>query len=103
MPTESEAPAPPKRVAVIAVHGVGYTAPGATAKHLSDLLLGLGRLKLDEQTDWPEALPPYETFVKIPLVVALKRPYLDSADRDLAGFRVANKSGKTLLHAFDER
>jgi hypothetical protein len=103
MTMEHEVVEPPKRVAVIAVHGVGYTAPGATAKHLSDLLLGLGRLKLDEQTDWPDAVPPYEAFEQTPLVVPLKRPYLHPADRDLAGFRVARKSGRTLLHAFDER
>jgi hypothetical protein len=31
---------------VIAVHGVGKTEPGSTARHIADLLLGLGTLKL---------------------------------------------------------
>lgn len=96
---------PPRRVAVIAVHGVGYTEPCATAKHLADLLLGLGRLKLDEQTDWPPAdsPPPYGAFEKTPVVIPLRRPYLDATERTSARERVADFVGSELLHAFDER
>lgn len=96
-------PDPPKRVAVIAVHGVGYTAPGATAKHLSDLLLGIGRLKVDDTTNWSDNPPPYESFQKIPVVVGLKEPYLAPTDRQCARFRVTDKTKRPLLHAFDER
>ena len=111
------APGPPKRVAVIALHGVGYTPPGATAKHLSDLLLGIGRLKVDEATNWPgsaplsgsdadegaKSLPRYESFEETPIVVGLKRPHLAEGDRRAAGFRVTNKTKRPILHALDER
>ena len=93
-----------RRVAVIAVHGVGYTEPCATAKHLSDLLLGLGRLKLDKDADWPDAPnPPYREFTKSPLVVPLQRPHLKPDVRELAMSRVADSLPKRLLHIFDER
>jgi hypothetical protein len=95
-----------KRVAVIAVHGVGYTPPGATAKHLSDLLLGIGRLKLDGTTDWPGKDPLYGSFQATPLVVPLKRPFLTENDRDGAQSRVATDQDPKIVHAFhafDER
>lgn len=38
--------------------------------------------------------PPYEAFEKTPLVVGLKRAYLDPAERVAAGFRVAQKVGR---------
>jgi hypothetical protein len=97
--------APAQRVAVIAVHGVGYTTPGATAQHLADLLLGLGRLKLDQQTDWPppDSPPPYRTFEKSPVAIGLRSPYLSEAGRAQARDRVSDFVGRRLLHIFDER
>lgn len=96
-----------RRVAVIAVHGVGYTEPCATAKHLADLLLGLGRLKLDKGVSGagdPEH-PPYREFTKQSVIVPLRGPYLDPAARKEAMARVASPNSKLqkAVHLFDER
>jgi hypothetical protein len=69
-----------QRVAVIAVHGVGHAEPGGTARHIADLLLGLGRLQLpprnpgDVPIQWSKGDPPYPGFktqaIQVPLRVA---------------------------------
>lgn len=81
MPSEE----PPRPVAVVAVHGVGYCEPYSISRHIASLLLGLGRLRVREGVDWPKGgkegvdwpkgakdVPkPYqsciEEFVQIPL------------------------------------
>jgi len=95
-----------RHVAVIAVHGVGYTEPCATAKHLADLLLGLGRLKLDQSVGWPgKDKARYSEFTKQPVIVPLRPPYLDPGGRIRAKARVADPENwlQKLLHVFDER
>jgi hypothetical protein len=107
---------PVHRVAVIAVHGVGYTEPGATVRHLADLLLGLGRLKLSPktpggpQTPWGPPAPPYSGFHTQPIQVPLKAAPVShpEAARQRTVEVIAN-AGKTpgflyrLWHSVDER
>jgi hypothetical protein len=65
-------------VAVVAVHGVGYCPPFSMARHISSMLLGLGRLSVGSGVPWPTgkgANPPYgaciEESVQIPLQPAM--------------------------------
>jgi hypothetical protein len=55
LPEAPETPPSVHRLALVAVHGVGKTEPGSTARHIADLLLGLGRLNL------PSCLDPGES------------------------------------------
>jgi hypothetical protein len=97
---------PPQHVAVIAVHGVGYTEPCATADHLADVLLGLGRHQLDASTSWPppDASTPYRAFAKTPIVVPLQRPHIQNRAAAKSRFQDhLQYVGRSLLHAWDER
>ena len=65
-------------VAVIAVHGVGYCPPFSIARHISSMLLGLGRLRVRAGVPWPtggNVDQPYgacvEESIQIPLQPAL--------------------------------
>ena len=75
---DTPAPWKPSRIAVIAVHGVGHADAGGTVRHLADLLLGLGRLKLPpnppghEQVPWNTFSPPYLGFKTQPIQVPLR-------------------------------
>lgn len=99
-------PTPPKHVAVIAVHGVGYTEPCATADHLADVLLGLRRHQLDSTHPWPppDGPAPYQAFRKVPIIVPLKPPHLQ--DAAAARKRLEDHleyPGRSVVHALDER
>jgi hypothetical protein len=61
-------------VAVVAVHGVGYCPPFSIARHISSMLLGLGRLRVRAGVAWPSGSDvdqPYgacvEESIQIPL------------------------------------
>lgn len=105
--TQDEGPnTVPRQVAVIAVHGVGYTEPCATADHLADVLLGLGRHQLDASSSWlpPDAATPYRAFSKVPIVVPLKRPHIHNREAAKSRFQDhLTYAGKSLVHAWDER
>jgi hypothetical protein len=103
---------PPKPVAVIAVHGVGYCERFATARHVASLLLGLGRLRLEPiQPQGPyrvwskndEDNPPYhgcgEQMIQVPLKPADVKSRQDATRRR---FDESSLFGR-LLHFFDER
>ncbi len=87
-PSEKETTTAVQRVAVIAVHGVGYTEPGATVRHLADLLLGLGRFRLNQKTPWGPDIPPYSGFRTQPIQVPLKAAPV--SDRQIARQRTVN-------------
>ena len=68
----------PRPVAVVAVHGVGYCPPFSIARHISSMLLGLGRLRVRSGVPWPtggDVDQPYgacvEESIQIPLQPAL--------------------------------
>jgi len=103
-------------VAVVAVHGVGYCPPFSIARHISSMLLGLGRLQVRSGVPWPtgdDVHQPYgacvEESIQIPLQPALvsnpaealarlvPEPHLNATLRMRIQFRLRH-----LLHYFAE-
>jgi hypothetical protein len=101
----------PRPVAVVAVHGVGYCPPFSIARHISSMLLGLGRLRLDPVRTWPlhddagNQLPPiYDGCREVMIQVPLKRAPVGNASSAEQRTPVANASWMSrALHFWDER
>ena len=73
----------PRPVAVIAVHGVGYCPPFSIARHISSILLGLGRLRLRSNLPWPtggDVDQPYGACVEESLQIPLQRALVSDPD-----------------------
>ena len=102
---------PPRPVAVIAVHGVGYCPPFSIARHISSMLLGLGRLRLDSERTWPphdtdgnQAAPFYYGCREQMIQVPLKRAPVNEPAGSRARTVASNASTFwKLLHFWDER
>jgi hypothetical protein len=74
----------PRPVAVVAVHGVGYCEPYSIARHISSLLLGLGRLRLREGVNWPnggDVPQPYTSCVEESIQIPLQRVEVSNPDQ----------------------
>ncbi|HEV2402390.1 MAG TPA: hypothetical protein VGS27_36005 [Candidatus Sulfotelmatobacter sp.] len=89
---------PPRPVAVVAVHGVGYCKPYSISCHIASLLLGLGRLRLREGVDWPDGADvaqPYKSYTEEFIQVPLQRVLVSDAEKAQA--RLVQKTpGATL-------
>src|SRR5215472_843864 len=73
----------PRPVAVIAVHGVGYCPPFSIARHISSILLGLGRLRLRAGVPWPtggDVDQPYGACVEESIQIPLERALVSDPD-----------------------
>ncbi len=99
-------------VAVIAIHGVGNHLSGASAKCVSDLLIGIGRIW--KQPEARDQQPPYAGFLSRDLEVPLRpagptKPIagetkIETKKEMAARFASRVKSSaQTSWHAFDER
>jgi len=66
----------PRPIAVVAVHGVGYCPPFSIARHISSMLLGLGRLQVRSCVPWPtggDVDKPYGACVEESIQIPLQR------------------------------